>query len=815
MVHVSQLVQDLRFAARSLRRRRAFTSIAIATVALGIGAATSIYTVVDGVLLRPLPYRDAGRLVAIWQTYPSWKKEPILAAMWDRIPLSIPEYRDVRKLTSVFENVAVWAGGASTITDVETPELVSTVRASASLLAVLGVRPLLGRMFLPSEDVPGGPRVLLVTYESWQARFAGDRHILGRTVRLDDEPYTVIGVLPRGMTVGRQEASLLGQSVFWIPVGQDSNDYHERTNHSYRAVARLAPGASIERARLETSRLLSDAAPTRAKGVRLDEWQSDQVRDAKAPLLILLGAVALLLGIACVNTATLALGEAATRDQEMATRLAIGANRFALVRQLLTESLVLALSGSVIGVLLAAAGTTTLVALAPPKTPGLADVHVDLRVLGAALVVATATGLLFGLAPALVSAGTGPASVLRVGTGQSARGRGALQRGLVALELALSVVLLVGAGLLTRSLDKITSVNPGFRTDHLLVVRTSLPAPLARDSARVVRFYDGLTARIPSVPGVVAMTLASQPPFNGGSSSTTVQREGAAASAGPEATRAGREAQQRMVVPGFFATLGIPLLAGREFTADDRAGAPNVVIVSDALARRDFPGESPLGQRVKFQGQWRTIVGVVGDVHYQKLSRDVEATIYAPPAQRGSWSLQVLIRSAAEPTALARSVRAVIHDVEPRATVISENDMRELIRRSSVEERYRTLLISLFGVLAVLLASIGIYGVTARAVARRTREVGIRLALGATSAGVVRLLVWHTLTGVIGGLVLGLLGGVFAGKLLSPFLFGVEATDPTTYGAMVGLLTFVSVLASWLPARRAGRLEVAGVLRGE
>jgi predicted lysophospholipase L1 biosynthesis ABC-type transport system permease subunit len=270
-----------------------------------------------------------------------------------------------------------------------------------------------------------------------------------------------------------------------------------------------------------------------------------------------------------------------------------------------------------------------------------------------------------------------------------------------------------------------------------------------------------------------------------------------------------------MVVPGFFATLGIPLLAGREFTADDRAGAPNVVIVSDALARRDFPGESPLGQRVKFQGQWRTIVGVVGDVHYQKLSRDVEATIYAPPAQRGSWSLQVLIRSAAEPTALAGPVRAVIHDVEPRATVISENDMRELIRRSSVEERYRTLLISLFGVLAVLLASIGIYGVTARAVARRTREVGIRLALGATSAGVVRLLVWHTLTGVIGGLVLGLLGGVFAGKLLSPFLFGVEATDPTTYGAMVGLLTFVSVLASWLPARRAGRLEVAGVLRGE
>ncbi|HZI42667.1 MAG TPA: ABC transporter permease, partial [Gemmatimonadaceae bacterium] len=412
---MSQLVQDLRFAVRSLRRRRAFALIAVATVALGIGAATSIYTVVDGVLLRPLPYREAGRLVAIWQTYPSWKKQPILAAMWDRIPLSIPEYRDVRQLSGVFQNVAIWSSSAATITDVEAPELVSTTRVSASLLDVLRERPLLGRMFLPSEDVPGGPRVALVSYESWQTRFAGDRHILGRTVRLDDVPYTVVGVLPRGLSIGRQEASLLGSSVFWIPVGQDSNDYRERTNHSYRAVARLAPAASMERARVETRRLLCETTHSGLKGVRLDWFQRDQVRDAKAPLLILLGAVALLLGIACVNTATLALGEAATRDQEMATRLAIGASRIVLVRQLLTESLVLAVAGGTLGVVLAALGTRTLIALAPPRIPGLADVGMDLRVLAAAVVVAVTTGLLFGLAPALVSAGTGPASLLRAG----------------------------------------------------------------------------------------------------------------------------------------------------------------------------------------------------------------------------------------------------------------------------------------------------------------------------------------------------------------------------------------------------------------
>ena len=812
---MSQLVQDVRFAVRSLRRRRAFALVAILTVALGIAAATSIYTVVDGVLLRPLPYREAGELVAVWQTYPQWKKEPILASQWDRIPLSLPEYRDLRNL-EVFANAAVWAGGAVTITEGDRPELVSTTRASASLLDVLGERPFLGRMFLPSEDVPGGPRVVLVSYESWQSRFAADHRIVGRTVRLDDLPYTIIGVLPRGLTVGRQGAGLLGAPVFWVPVGQDSIDYRERTNHSYLTVARLAPGVSIDRARLETSRLLSEKGSGRAeKGVRLGEWQGDQVRDARAPLLVLLSAAALLLGIACVNTATLSLGEAATREQEMATRLAIGAGRARLVGQMLTESLLVALAGAALGVLCAAVGTRTLVALAPPRIPGLADVRMDLRVLAAALAIAVATGVLSGIAPALVSAGTGPAALLRAGTGQSPRGRSALQRGLVALELALSVVLLVGAGLLTRSLEKITAVDPGFRSDHLLVVRTSFPKPVSTDSARVVRFYEGLASRLTVIPGVTGVTFGSQPPFNGGSSSSTIEREGDAVPGAPTDTKVKREAQQRMVLPGFFATLGIPLLAGRDFTADDRAGAPNVAIVSDALVRRDFPGESPLDKRVKYQGKWWTIIGVVGDVHFQKLTRDLEPTIYTASAQRGGWSLQLLIRSAGDPTSLSAPVRAAIHEVEPRTTIVAMDDMRELIRRSSSEERYRTLLTTVFGALAILLAAVGMYGVTARAVARRTREVGIRLALGATTGGVVRLLVGHTLVGVIVGVGVGLLGALATGRFLAPFLFGIDAVDPTTYAGIVALLALASAVASWLPARRAGRLEVAGVLRGD
>lgn len=809
---MSQLVADLRIACRSLWRRRTFASVALLTVALGIGAATSMYSVVDGVLLRPLPYRESGRLVAVWQTYPEWKKQPILAAMWDRIPLSLPEYRDLRTLGGVFSSVAVWSSGSATITDGERPEPVSTTRTSASMLDLLGERPLMGRMFLPGEDLPNGPRVLLVTYEGWRTRFGGDRQILGRVVRLDDVPYTVIGVLPPGLSVGRPQASIYGASVFWVPVGQDSIDYNERTNHSYQALARLQSGVTIAQARFAVSGLLTDSTGRTPKGVRVNEWQGDQVRESKPPLLILLGAVGLLLVIACVNTATLSLGEAATREQEMATRLAIGASRARLVRHLLTESVVLALAGGTLGVLVAALGTKGLVAMAPPRIPGLSDVRLDVRVLGVALIVTLATGVLFGLAPALVSAGTGPAALLRSG-GQSARGRSRLQRALVALELALSMVLLVGAGLLVRSLDKITSVDPGFRTDHLLAVRISVPRTVARDSVRLASFYDALPSRVAAIPGVAAATLGSQPPFNGGSSSSTIQREGDPKEGTPAAVH--REAQQRTVIPGFFATLGIPLRAGREFTSADRGGAPRVAVVSEALARRDFPDGSPLGKRVRYQGEWWTIVGIVGDVHYQKLSRDVEPSIYTPAAQRGSWSLQLLVRTVGSPMLVAAPVRSAIHDLEPRATVTARDEMTELIRRSAVDERYRAVLTSLFGVLAMMLAAIGMYGVTARAVARRTREVGIRLALGATASNVVRLLVGHTLVGVGAGVAAGLIGAFAVSRLLAPFLFGVSAADPLTYGGIVLFLAVLSIAASWIPARRAGRLEVAGILRGE
>jgi predicted permease len=782
-----------------------FAAVAITTIALGIGAATSIYSVVDGVLLRPLPFREPGKLVGIWNTFPGWKTEPILAAQWNRIVLSIPEFHDLQARNSTFESVGIWSGGSRVVTDGDKPELVNTVRASASLLSVLGVPPALGRMFLPGEDVPNGARVAVISHEAWQDRYGGARDILGRVVHFDETPFTIIGVLPKGLTIGRDYTA---GAAFWTPVGQDSVDYRDRTNHSYRAVGRLKAGVTLEQAATDVDHIIHEKADPAKQGTRLVEWQSDQTRDQRQPLLILLAAVGLLLLIACVNVATLLLGEAATREPEMAARLALGASRTRLMRQLLTESLVLAGIGAAIGAALAWWGTHLLVALAPPRIPGLGDVHMDGRVLTFALAVAATTGIAFGLAPALLLSNAGPASLLRVGTGQSVRGRGRLQRVMIAMELALSVVLLVGAGLLMRSFEKITSMDPGFRADHLLVVQPTLPAAFGRDSIAITEFYRSVMERLRSLPGVTAVTATAQPAFVGGTSSSTIQLVG---ENGPR-----HEAQQRVVVPGYFATIGIPLLEGREFTNDDRAGAAYTAVVSEALARRDFPNESAIGKEVRYQGQWRRIVGVVGDVRFEKLSKDVQPTIYTPFVQRGGRSsLAILVRTTGEPTAITPMVRSVIADVDSRIVLRYVNSMSKYIRDSFAQERYRTTLVSIFGALAALLAAVGMYGVTARAVARRTREVAIRVALGATEATVVRQLVGGTITGASIGVVIGLVVAAATTRFLTPFLFGVRASDPVTYAGILGLLAVVSLTATWLPARRVNRLEVANVLRSE
>jgi predicted permease len=741
--------------------------------------------------------------VAVWQTNPKWKNDPIVAAMAERVPLDYGAFLIWRERQTSFVQIGLWAATAVVLGRDGMSEQLVGARVSPGLFDVLGVKPVLGRGILPGEDVIGGPRVVVVSYETWQTRFGGRQDVVGSTVTFDNAPWTIVGVMPKDFSLDRAATS----AGFWIPAGRTKQDVGNG-NHSFRAVARLKPNVTMEQARVETAQLLQGETSPDSRGVRLAEYHFEQTRDVRRPLLLLLGAVGLLLLVACVNIATLLLGEGTTRQQEMGARVALGASRGRLVRQLLTESVVLSVVGGALGTLLAWWATKALVALAPARVPGIKSVHVDIRVLTAAFVAALVTGMLFGLLPALATSRRGAAAALR-SSGQSARGRGSLQQTLIAVELALSVVLLVGATLLMRSLNKLTAVDPGFRSEHLLVVRHRLPG-FAFDSVAEARFYRESIARLTQLPGVAAVTAAGNGvPFTGSASSSGYFKPGE-----ENDQKRRRSAQQRDVLPNYFSVMEIPLLAGRPFTPDDRSGAALVVILSETAAKRDWPNESPIGRRVQFQGEWRTVVGIVADVKHSRLSADDDPTIYSPYDQRqtGAW---LLVRTTSDPVPVIPSVRRTLQEVAPAVVIAGIDDMDTFIRRSYGEEQFRTVLIGLFGAMAAVLAAVGMYGVTARAVSGRTREVGIRVALGATSSSVIRLIVSQTFGGVAIGVVVGTAGSIAASGILAPYLFGVSRHDPLTYGAIFAGLTLVAVAASWIPARRAGRVQPATVLRGE
>jgi predicted permease len=792
---------DVRFALRSLRRRPTFAIVAVTTLALSIGAATAIYSIVDGVLFRSLPYHDASRIVSIWQTDSLRKKQALLAANWDRVPLDYTDFLRWRDAQHSFDGVAVWSGFGAFVQGDAAPVQITGMRVSPGLFGLLGVAPILGRTFARGEDIVGGPRVTMLSYEAWQSRFGGRRDVLGSIVRFDDRPYEIIGVLPEGFTLERGKTG----APYWIPAGQSKGDIGLH-NRSFHAIAKLKPGVTSEQAATETGRLLDGEDSPAAHGVRIEGFVRDETRTVRLPLLLLLGAVGILLAIACVNIATLLLGEASTREVEMSARIALGASRGRIIAQLLTESLLLAIVGGALGVVLAWWGTRGIVGLAPPKIPGLGAVHVDGRVLAAALVAATIAGLLFGLAPALLLSEHGPATLLRATRGSS--GRGALQRFMIAAELALSVVLLVGAGLLSRSLQRLGAVDPGFRTDHLAVVRMSWSNPYG-DTLRLRSFYDQMTQQLAALPGVTAVTAGSSIPFTAGSSSSPYLLVGEGVE---DMASHKHEVQQRVIASSYFSVMGIPVLAGRAFSSDDRSGSELVAVISDAAAKRDFPGTSPIGQRVKYQGDWRTIVGVVRDTKVGQLSAEDLPSIYTPLSQRPS-VLDLAVRTAGDPAALANTLRKTVQGSNRDIVVNDVQIMDDLVHRSFAEERFRTALIVLFGATAALLAAVGLFGVTARAVARRTREVGIRVALGATSESVVAMIVRQTMRAVGAGVIVGVIGALAASRILAPYLFGVRTNDPATYLGILALLGAASLTASWLPARRAGRVEPAVVLR--
>ena len=796
---------DVRFALRSLRRRPVFAVIAVGTIALSIGAATAMYSVVDGVLFRSLPYRDADRIVQVWQTDEISRRQAILAPNWDRVPLDYTDFLVWRDRQQSFAGVAVWSGFGAMTAGPNGPEQVSGTRVSPGLFELLGVAPILGRTFARGEDVIGGPRVVMISYETWRSHHGARPDIIGSTLLFDSKPYEVIGVLPPGFTLQRGKPG----APYWVPAGQSPGDVGKR-NRSFMAVAKLRPGVTVERALMEAQQLLStqDAPGNPSKGVRVADFVREETREVRRPMLILLGAVAVLLIISCVNIATLLLGEAATRDVEVSARIALGASRARIIAQLLTESVLLSFLGSALGIAVAWSAIRGIIALAPAKIPGILGVHVDGRVLGVATLVTIATGVFFGLAPALSLARTGASRLLR--SGSATRGGGGLQRLLVATELALCVVLLVGAGLLTRSLQRLSTVDPGFRSERLLAVRLSL-SRFWEGSIGVTNFYRDVIPKIAAVPGVVGVTATDEVPFSGRSSSSPYLLVGE----GPEALREHKhQVQQRVVLDNYFTTMGIPLAQGRAFDQTDRAASEPVAIISEAAARRDFPAASPIGQQVMYQGKWRRIIGVARDTKAGRLSVEAQPSIYTPMSQRLNL-LDIIVRTKGDPAALAPSIRRVTQQTGPRFAITDVQVIDDLIRTSFAEERFRTVLVALFASIAALLVTIGMFGVTARAVARRTREVGIRVALGATSISVVGLVVRQTMGVVMVGVAIGLGVAAITSRLLTPYLFGVKGTDPLTYGAILVLLGTAALVASWLPARRAGSVEPATVLRSE
>ena len=797
---------DFKYALRTLRRRLGYAVLAAGTLALGIGAATTIYGVVDGVLLRPLPFAASDRLVAVYRTFPHWRDQDALQARWDKVWFSYPGFRDWQSRQTAFEAVGVWAGSARTLTGFETAEQVNVTRASASMLEVLGARPLFGRYFLAGEDRPPAAAVAVISHEMWATRFGASLTVLGRVVTLDDTRYEIVGVLPRGLDLGARGRP----DPIWIPAGGDPSDARPGSTNFF-AVGRLRAGVRLEQAADETQRLVAESAPPDPVGARLMPWQEDITRTARRPLFLLLGASAVLLLLACVNVATLMLGEASGRVDEFATRAALGAGRARVARQVFVESLIIAVVAVVAGALIAHLGIVTLVAAAPANVPRLAEVQLDARVLGVASVMAAMTAVVFGLVPAVSLMTAVPVRLLGSGLGRvTRRHEHWTLRLLVSTQVALSCLLLVGAALLGRSLRRLSAVDPGFPGERLILIGLGVTdGRLGTDEEALARLYADAAERIAAIPGVERATVGSAIPFSGGGSSGTFTIEGQTL-AGSEQ---GIEARRSHVLPGFIETFGVGLLAGRTIDQGDRVGTALVAVVNETMARRFWPGGSALGKRVGFGNDRLTIVGVVSDVKHASLGDSTRATVYLPATQQPTRYLMILARARLEVAALAPQVRAAIAGLDPSIPVTRIDAMPDLVARSFASERFRANLVEMFALIAGLLAAVGMYGVTARAVARQRREIGIRMALGSTATRVVALFVRRASIAVSLGVVVGTGAAVAMSRYVSPYLFQTSATEPTVYGAAASLLIVVALAAAWLPARRASRTNPASVLR--
>ena len=806
---MDSLLRDLRFSARSLLKRPALTLIAIVTLAIGIGANSAIFSVVNALLLKPLPFPDPDRIVALWDKVPSRGVE--------RNEVTVANYLDWRAQNKTFEQLGIYRWWSTNLTGVDSPERVQGFQVTSNFLDIVGVKPLLGRGFSAEENQPGKDPVVLLTYNLWQRRFGADPNIVGKTIATNGVTRTVIGVMPPDFNYPK------GAEIY-APLAITPELARSRDNHSYLGIGLLKPGVSLQGAQADLDTIagqLEKQYPesNTGRGIVIYPILKDTVRMYSTALWVMMAAVGFVLLIGCANVANLTLARAIGRQREIALRVALGASRFRIVRQLLTESVLLGLAGGVLGIFVAFWGVDLIRTASPGEAARFASgwnhLGINLPVLAFTLLLSVLSGVLFGLAPAWQLSKPNLNSALKEGGRQATSGSHRLRGLLVVSEVALSLMLLVSAGLLIRSFLQLVKTDPGFNSENLLTMSLVLPAAKYKEEPQRAAFYSDLVRRVEELPGVTSAALVNHLPLGGSNSSTSFLVEGIPAPPPGQEF----EGRYRVCTPNYFHTMGIAVLKGRAFTEQDKAGSQPVIIINETLARRYWPNTDPIGKRMRYTGppeqnSWMQVVGVVQDVKHE-MNLPVTADFYTPHAQDAWQSMVLVAKTKVEPAAMAAPIRQQVLSIDKDQPVFDVKTMWEVRAISLALFSFSSVMLSIFAGLALLLAAIGIYGVMFYSVTQRTQEIGIRMALGARTTDVLKLVVRNGMSLALIGVIAGLAGAFALTRLLASLLFGVTPTDVVTFSVVTVGLLMIALLACYIPARRATKVDPLVALRYE